>query len=216
MTLLQISNKRRVLEILAVVLTAIGKFIFMDYLNGRFLFVTIAMISWITYIIYRGKKQPAILKYWGFKTDNFKSVLKRVLPFGLLAVISFTGVGFYHNTINITWHIVPILILYPLWGTIQQFLLIALTAGNLQDLKGQKLDKGVIIFLSALLFGFIHYPYTWLMIATFFLAIFYGWIYLKERNIYVLGLFHGWLGGIFYYTILERDPFLEMFGRLFH
>ena len=216
MTLLQISNKRRVLEILAVVLTAIGKFIFMDYLNWRFLFVTIAMISWITYIIYRGKKQPAILKYWGFKTDNFKSVLKRVLPFGLLAVISFTGVGFYHNTINITWHIMPILILYPLWGTIQQFLLIALTAGNLQDLKGQKLDKGVIIFLSALLFGFIHYPYTWLMIATFFLAIFYGWIYLKERNIYVLGLFHGWLGGIFYYTILERDPFLEMFGRLFH
>jgi len=199
-----------------VVLTAIGKFIFMDYLNWRFLFVTIAMISWITYIIYRGKKQPAILKYWGFKTDNFKSVLKRVLPFGLLAVISFTGVGFYHNTINITWHIMPILILYPLWGTIQQFLLIALTAGNLQDLKGQKLDKGVIIFLSALLFGFIHYPYTWLMIATFFLAIFYGWIYLKERNIYVLGLFHGWLGGIFYYTILERDPFLEMFGRLFH
>ena len=216
MTLLQISNKRRVLEILAVVLTAIGKFIFMDYLNWRFLFVTIAMISWIAYIIYRGKKQPAILKYWGFKTDNFKSVLKRVLPFGLLAVISFTGVGFYHNTINITWHIMPILILYPLWGTIQQFLLIALTAGNLQDLKGQKLDKGVIIFLSALLFGFIHYPYTWLMIATFFLAIFYGWIYLKERNIYVLGLFHGWLGGIFYYTILERDPFLEMFGRLFH
>ena len=216
MTLLQISNKRRVLEILAVVLTAIGKFIFMDYLNWRFLFVTIAMISWITYIIYRGKKQPAILKYWGFKTDNFKSVLKRVLPLGLLAVISFTGVGFYHNTINITWHIMPILILYPLWGTIQQFLLIALTAGNLQDLKGQKLDKGVIIFLSALLFGFIHYPYTWLMIATFFLAIFYGWIYLKERNIYVLGLFHGWLGGIFYYTILERDPFLEMFGRLFH
>jgi len=214
MTLLPISNKRRMLEISAVILTAIGKFIFMDYLNWRFLFVTIAMISWITYIIYRSKKQPAILKYWGFRTDNFKSVLKRVLPFGLLAVIIFIGAGFYQRSINITWHIIPILILYPLWGTIQQFLLIALTAGNLQDLKGQKLDKGVIIFLSALLFGFIHYPYTWLMIATFLLALFYGWIFLKERNIYVLGLFHGWLGGIFYYTILERDPFLEMFGKL--
>jgi len=210
-----ISNKRRILEISAVILTAIGKFIFMDYLNWRFPFVAIAIISWITYIIYRSKKQPTILKYWGFRTDNFKTVLKKVLPFGLLAVMSFIGVGFYQSTINITWHIIPILILYPLWGTIQQFLLIALTAGNLQDVKGQKLNKGIIIFLSALLFGLIHYPYSWLMIATFILAIFYGWIYLKERNLYVLGLFHGWLGGIFYYTVLERDPFLEMFEKLF-
>lgn len=216
MTLLPISNKRRMLEISAVVLTAIGKFIFMDYLNWRLLFVAFAIISWMTYIIYRSSKQPTILKYWGFRTDNFKSVLKIVLPFGLLAVISFIGLGFYYSTINSTWHIIPILILYPVWGTIQQFLLIALTAGNLQDLKGQKSGKGVIISLSALLFGFIHYPYVWLMIATFLLALFYSWIFLKERNIYVLGLFHGWLGGIFYYTVLERDPFMEMFGKFFN
>jgi len=215
MTSISISNKRRILEILAVIITAAGKFIFMDYLNWRFPFVAIAIIFWITYIIYRSKKQPTILKYWGFRTDNFKSVLKIVLPFGLLAVISFIGLGFYQSTINITWHIIPILILYPLWGTIQQFLLIALTAGNLQDIKGQKLNKAMIIFLSALLFGVIHYPYVWLMMATFILAIFYGWIYLTKKNLYVLGLFHGWLGGIFYYTILIRDPFLEMFGKLF-
>jgi hypothetical protein len=53
------------------------------------------------------------------------------------------------------------------------------------------------------------------MIATFFLAAVYGWVYWKERNLYVLGLFHGWLGGIFYYTVLGRDPFVEVFGNLF-
>ena len=211
-----ISNKRRIIEISAVILTAIGKFIFMDYLNWRFLFVSVAIVGWVSYIIYRKSKQPGITIYWGFRTDNFKTVLKKVLPFGLLAVISFIGIGFYQNTLNITWHIIPILILYPIWGIIQQFLLIALTAGNLQDLKDQKLNKGFIILLAAVLFGAIHYPYVWLMMATFILAIFYGWIYLKERNLYVLGLFHGWLGGIFYYTILERDPFLEMFGKIFH
>ena len=211
-----ISNTRRSLEISAVVLTAIGKFIFMDYLNWRFPFVAVAIISWVSYIIYRKSKQQGIIKYWGFRTDNFKTVLRKVLPFGLLAVISFIAIGFYQNTINITWHIIPILILYPIWGVIQQFLLIALTAGNLQDLKNQKLNKGFIILLAAVLFGAIHYPYVWLMIATFILAIFYGWIYLKERNLYVLGLFHGWLGGIFYYTVLERDPYLEMFGKIFH
>jgi uncharacterized protein len=210
-----ISNKRRILEISAVILTAAGKFIFMDYLNWRFPFVAVAIISWVSYIIYRKSKQPGITKYWGFRTDNFKTVLKKVLPIGLLAVITFFGVGFYKGTLNISWHIIPILILYPIWGTIQQFLLIALTAGNLQDMKDQHLKKGIIILLAALLFGAIHHPYLWLMLATFILALFYGWIYLGERNIYVLGLFHGWLGGIFYYTVLERDPFLEMFGGMF-
>ena len=214
MTSLSISNQRRILEITAVVLTGIGKFIFMDYLNWRFPFVAVAIISWLSYIIYRKSKQPGITKYWGFRTDNFKTVLKRVLPFGILAVIAFFAVGFFNGTINLTRHIIPILILYPIWGTIQQFLLIALTAGNLHDMKGQKLNKGIIILLAAILFGAIHYPFIWLMIATFLLAIFYGWIYLSKRNIYVLGFFHGWLGGIFYYTVLERDPFLEMFGKL--
>jgi hypothetical protein len=215
MTSFSISNKIRILEISAVVLTAAGKFIFMDYLNWRFPFVVVAIISWAGYIIYRNKTKPGIIKYWGFRTDNFKTVLRKVLPFGLFSVITFIGIGLYQDTINITWHIIPILILYPVWGIIQQFLLIALTAGNLKDIKGQNLNKVTIILFSALLFASVHYPFVGLIIATFILAIFYGFIYLSERNIYVLGLFHGWLGGFFYYTVLDRDPFLEMFGKLF-
>jgi membrane protease YdiL (CAAX protease family) len=212
---LSISNKRRVLEIVAVVLTATGKFVFMDYLNWRFAFVSVIIISWSIYIIYRHRKETGILTYWGFRTDNFKSVVRKVLPFGVLSIIVFVATGLYQHTINITWHIIPILILYPVWGTIQQFLLIAITAGNMQDLKGRHLNKWIIILFSALLFAAVHYPFIWLITGTFILALFYGFIYLNERNIYVLGLFHGWLGGVFYYTVLDRDPFLEMFGKLF-
>jgi membrane protease YdiL (CAAX protease family) len=209
-----LSNKRRLLEILAVVLTAIGKFIFMDYLNWRFPFVAVAIICWVSYIIYRNRTRPGITEYWGFRTDNFKTVLKKILPFAILSFLVCICVGLFRDTLNISWHIIPILVLYPIWGIVQQFLLIALTAGNMQDMKGQSLNKGFIIFISALLFGAIHYPYVWLIIGTFILALFYGWIYLSERNIYVLGIFHGWLAAIFYYTILERDPFLEMFGNV--
>jgi uncharacterized protein len=216
MTSVSISNKRRILEISAVVLTAIGKFLFMDYLRWRFPFVLVAIIAWVGYIIYRDRANAGVIRYWGFRTDNFKTVLRKVAPFGLLSVITFLCIGVYQKTININWHIVPILILYPVWGVIQQFLLIALTAGNMQDIKGQKLSKGIIILISALLFASIHYPFVWLSVGTFILAIFYGIIYLSERNLYVLGLFHGWLGGLFYYTVLDRDPFIEMFGKLFH
>jgi len=215
MTSFSISNKTRILEIAAVVLTATGKFIFMDYLNWRFLFVSVAIVSWTAYIVYRNKTKPGILKHWGFRTDNFKTVLKMVLPYGLFSVILFMGIGLYRGTININSHIIPILILYPVWGIIQQFLLIAIVAGNMQNLKGTSWNKKIIILLAALLFAAVHYPFVWLMLATFVLALFYGSIYLRERNIYVLGLFHGWLGAIFYYTVMNRDPFLEMFGKLF-
>ena len=91
--------------------------------------------------------------------------------------------------------------------------MIALTLGNMQDLKSHRLNKLVIILVAAVLFALIHYPYSWLIIGTFILALLYGFIYLKERNLYVLGIFHGWLGGLFYYTVVDRDPFLEMFGK---
>lgn len=193
--------------------TAIGKFIFMDFLNWRLPFEIAAIAGWTAYIIYRNRKSPGIARHWGFRTDNFFSVTKRVLPFGLFTVITCIAIGLYQGTINLTWHIIPILVTYPFWGVIQQFLLIALTVGNMQDLGW---NKTLIIFVSAILFAIVHYPYGWLIIGTFILALFYGFIYLRERNLYVLGLFHGWLGGIFYYTVLARDPFVEVFGKLFN
>jgi uncharacterized protein len=200
----------------AVMLTAAGKFVFMDYLNWRFAFAAAVIVAWSFYIIFRYRNEKVILKYWGFRTDNFTLVVGKILPVGVLSLIAFFAIGFYQNTINITWHIIPILILYPIWGVIQQFLLIALMVGNLRDLKGKHLNKWAIILFSALLFSSIHYPFAWLMTGTFFLAIFYGFIYLREKNIYALGLFHGWLGGLFYYTVVGRDPFLEMFNKVFH
>jgi len=200
----------------AVMLTAAGKFVFMDYLNWRFAFAAAVIVAWSVYIISRYRNDKEILKYWGFRMDNFMLVVRKILPVGVLSVIAFFAIGFYQNTINITWHIIPILILYPSWGVIQQFLLIALMVGNMSDLKGEHLNNWAIILFSALLFSSIHYPFVWLMIGTFFLAIFYGFIYLREKNIYALGLFHGWLGGLFYYTVVGRDPFLEMFNKIFH
>ena len=87
MTSILISNKTRVIEILAVILTALGKFIFMDYLNWRFPFIVTVIILWSCYVFYRSKAKPGITKYWGFRTDNFKKVAKSILPFGALSLI---------------------------------------------------------------------------------------------------------------------------------
>lgn len=210
-----ISDKRRKYEIAAVVLTGVGKLVFMDLLQWKLPFIIIVMVGWASYVIYQSRKVAGILPYWGFRTDNFREVTRRILPFGIVSVIAFLVVGFQLDTINLSWHIIPILILYPIWGTIQQFLVIGLVAGNLQDLKKNRLNEFVIIASTAVLFGLVHYPYYWLMAGTFILALLYGFIYLRGRNVYVMGLFHGWLGGLFFYTVVDRDPFAEVFGKLF-
>lgn len=203
------------LEILLALLTALGKFIFMDWLNWKFPFIVIMIFAWSFYVWRRYKQNPSMLKNWGFRCDNFGKVVKLMLPFGILSVIASLGVGYWQNTLNVTWHIIPILILYPIWGTIQQFLVISLVAGNLHDLKLKGWNDWLVIFVAALLFGLVHYPYWWLVLGTFVLAMFYGYIFLKERNVYAMGLFHGWLGAIFFYTVVGRDPFMEVLGKYF-
>ena len=209
-----ITDRLRILEIFAVVITAIGKFIFMDYLNYRLAFVVVAIVVWSTYVWYRYKRDRLVLKDWGFRIDNFKSVLKLILPFVVIAIITFLTIGYVQGTLNPTWHIIPLLITYPIWGTIQQFLTIALVAGNLSTLKSVKFKKRSVICITAILFSAVHYPSIWLLIGTFILALFYVYIYLKSKNLYVLGLFHGWLGALFYYTVVNQDPFADVFLKL--
>lgn len=213
-TIPTITDTRRKLEIAAVLATGMGKFVFMDWLQWRLAFIITAIAAWSIYVIVRQKKVPGLMRHWGFRTDNFMDVLRIVLPLGLVAIAVFFGLGFYLGTINFTWHIIPVLILYPIWGTIQQFLVIAIVAGNLKDMERNRFSNVLIIFLTALLFGLLHYPFYWLILATCILALVYGSIYLKVRNVYVLGIFHGWLGALFFYTVVDRDPFLEIFGKI--
>lgn len=133
-----ISDKIRILEICAVVLIGIGKFVFMDYLNWRLPFVFVSILAWSAYVIYRYKKDKHVLKDWGFRWDNFKSVLKLMLPFAIISIVLFFIVGYMQGTINMTWYIIPLLITYPIWGSIQQFLTIGLLAGNLNEFKRVK------------------------------------------------------------------------------
>lgn len=196
-------------EILMVLITSAGKFIFMDWLNLKLQFILATMIGWSVYVYRSYKNDHEVLTRWGFRTDNFRSVLKRIQWFGVAALVGCVCIGLMRHTINLTWHIFPVLLSYPVWGTIQQFLCVGLVAGNLQQMRVNDITT---IVMTSVLFALLHYPNLWLVGGTFLLAIIYAYTYLRERNLYVLGIFHGWLGAIFYYTVVGRDPFAEIFG----
>ncbi len=105
----------------------------MDYINWRLPYVVFAILAWVSYIIYKHKQEKNILKYWGFRFDNFKEALKLMLPFGV-----FVSIGFYQKTIHITWHILPILITYPIMGKYSAIFSDSSNSWKFKGLKAQE------------------------------------------------------------------------------
>jgi membrane protease YdiL (CAAX protease family) len=212
--MIEIKYQQRVFEISAVVLTGCCKFLFVDILPYKFWFILFASFFWIGYVLFRSRRTKGILVYWGFRKESFFITFKRLLPFGLICIATFLIFGITQNTIILNWHIVPTLLLYPLWGIVQQFLIVGLVAGNLYDLKGNRVPKILIVIITSIIFSVVHFPSLYLAAGTFILAVVYTITYLKTRNIWALGLYHGWLGAFYYFFVLHRDPWNEVFRTL--
>jgi membrane protease YdiL (CAAX protease family) len=116
------------------------------------------------------------------------------------------------GTLRLHAHLVPLLLLYPLWGLVQQFLVQALVAANLVRVRGALGSRTAVVSVCAVLFGVVHLPDLALAVATFVLGVAFTVIYLRHRNLWPLGLYHGWLGAIAYFWVLARDPWQEVFG----
>ena len=203
-------NNNRIFEIVAVLMTAIGKLIMVNVLELKLTFILLAAISWLTYIAWSIYKDRGILNHWGFGKENLNKSFNYLWPIGLSLSVLFVLYGFFQGVDLFNWHIIPVVILYPIWGTLQQFLVLSLVAGNIDDTK--MLNRKWNVLLTSLLFGLIHLPDSLLVMATTALAVVYTILFLRWRNLWVLGLFHGILGGLFYFFVLNRDPWIEVFG----
>lgn len=208
------TSRSKWFEVIAAVVTGLGKFVFMDWLNWKLAYILVACLFWIGYVIHVNRRHSGILEYWGLSGTNFRKTFLELLPIAAFIVISFILIGNYYETNILNWNIIPILLLYPIWGVIQQFLVVGLIAKNLDSMPEANITRITIILTVALLFGLIHYPWYLLMLATFLLAVVYTILYLRERNLIVLGIYHGWLGGFFFFTLMEKDPWLDVFGVL--
>ena len=203
-------DKNKYIEILAVVLTGILKFVFMDWLNFRAFYIVAVCAFWIIYIWQTHKKYPGVYKYLGFRKANFKkSFLILLVP----ALITIAGIYFYGVETEarfLNWRILPILVLYPLWGLLQQFMIAGLIAGNLQKLESIKLRDSLIIIITSMVFALIHAPSLPLMLYVLVMEIIFLLVYFKYHNLWTLGLFHGWVSGLFLYFVLGRDLWKEL------
>ncbi len=207
---MQKSDKEKWLEILAVVLTGSMKFVFMDWLDFRTFYIVAACAFWFLFIIRKYKNNPSVLKRWGFKKQNLRQSLLFLLPFGAVVLAGIIFYGIKVNATFLNWHIIPIFLLYPAWGIIQQFIVLGLVAGNLRSLKNTRIMDWQVMFITSLLFALVHCNSTPLVIYTFVMEVIFVITYFKWRNLWALGLFHGWVSSFFLFFVLKRDLLNEL------
>jgi membrane protease YdiL (CAAX protease family) len=197
------------IEVLLVLLT-VAAFQVGEYLGLKALFIATAAVFWVTYVVVRWRRDPAVLKEWGFTTHNLLPATAASLA--VLAIVS--GAMFYVHLLSGPLWLPPTLWmtlgLYPLWGIVQQFLLNGIIARNLS----RRLPPAAAVLGAAALFAVAHAPDGVLMVLTFIAACIWVPIYLRWRNLWPLGVCHGLLGAVAYYILLRRDVWLELTAAL--
>lgn len=209
------SLRGRATDLIAAAATAAGKFLLSDWLGLQLEFTVGAIAFWIVYVVLRHKANPTILQRWGFRTAGMReaAILSGIAflagaTFCVLYAV-FTGEGI------VSWNLLLIMLLYPAWGLIQQFLLVALFADNVMALTRERTPEFVIVMFAALLFAAIHFPETDLMMATFVLGGVSTLIFFRTRNIWMVGVLHGWFASLFYFLVMGHDPLAPLLRAAF-
>ena len=200
------------LEVGAVAATGVLHLVFQS-LGGQGIFIVLASLSWIGYILWRVQQDKSLWGQWGFQARNLSSAFVWPTVIFVFGVGLMAWYGQAHDHVLWEGHILELLLLYPLWGILQQFLVQGLGVANLMALFPKQAWL-VAVPVGVVLFSLVHYPDGWLlMLATGVMACFFIPCYLRDRNIWPLGLYHGWLGTFFYLWVLGRDPWVDVFGK---
>ena len=134
----------------------------------------------------------------GFRLTNLKSAVAALAPDVFLLALALLSIGIICHTIR------PVtlksasssLAFYCFWGLFQQYLLNGYFLNRFV-----KSSPALAPLLAAVAFSGIHTPNWFLMVVTLFAGFVCAKIYLKFRNLYVLGLAHGVIGFLLYLCV---------------
>jgi hypothetical protein len=201
-------GSRRWFEVAAVVATGL-LFLLFRYLGLQGVFVPLAASFWTGLVWHHARRDPSVLRTWGFRLDTLWPAFQATTAFSLPVAGVMALAGATRGRLSFPPHAWILMAMYPIWGVVQQFLVQALLVRNLEG----SLPRYGLLLVGSSLFAVVHVPETPLMLATFGLGLVYIPLYLRYRNLWPLGFYHGWLGTLFYLWVLGRDPWVETFGR---
>lgn len=175
-------------------------------------FVIGACVYWASFVVVRARSDRSILREWGFRADNLREASKIPLLFFVGSASALAVYAVTKGHFSFPLHAFLLLLLYPIWGITQQFIVLGIVVGNLEKVRGLGTNQTLLILTGAIVFGAIHLPNLILTAGATLLALLYVPLFLRHRNIWPLGIIHDWLGSLFYLWALNQDPWLLTFG----
>lgn len=203
-------RRRAACELVAVSVTGAAHIFFTEVLQAYGLFVVLAMAGWLGYFGWQAWRMPRELARRGFRKRNGGKVALVCVAVFLAGAGVLALVGHQRGLLVLHPHMLWLFAAYPLWGWVQQYMVQGLVAGNLIRLTNGRANGLIITLAAAVAFGAVHVPEWELVAATFALGLVATPIYLRWRNLWPLGVLHGWLGALAYFWVLGRDPVAEM------
>jgi len=170
-----------------------------------------AFVIWGIYLLWQVAKVRGIGQEWGFRREGFLQAMKAGGIFASIAIVPLLVYGWVFSRLPLPTTFWLVLFLYPVWGLGQQFALQALITRNLGAFVPRLWPR---IMAASVIFSAAHFPNYWLMALTLVAGIAFSWIYEKYRNLWAVGIVHGFLGAFAYYLVLGNDPGAEIM-RLF-
>lgn len=145
-----------------------------------------------TFMFFSHRARRETARDLGWRLDNFLQAMRLLIPPMLLASLLLIIFGWFARSISIIkyhagWPVLWVFMWLYLWGLIQQYALQAFIHRRAQIAWGQGTRSVVVV---ALIFGILHLPNLWLVLATSLGAVLWASIYRRAPNLFALALSH--------------------------
>src|SRR5262249_26509203 len=120
------------------------------------LFIIVVCLFWTGYVAFRVWQDKHVLGEWGFRKEGLAPTA--LICAGLFVIIA-TAFGFYsyfRGTLQFPWHTLILMLAYPFYGLMQQFLALAIVVRNLERIPALAGRKPLLVLLAASLFAVAH------------------------------------------------------------
>src|SRR5262245_45318823 len=119
-------------------------------------FMAGACLFWPAFVILRALQDPGVFRDWGFRADNLARA--SLLSAGLFLVVAAAFALYAHlqGHFRFPLHALPLFLLYPVWGLVQQILALGIVVSNLERVPWLGRRPPLVALLAAALFGAVH------------------------------------------------------------